>query len=439
MSRPRLLIISNGIYPARKTGTPYWCHLVVQGLADRFETTVFACRNDAFVPPALGREDHEGGHRVIAWREAPGTYSDPIRQHFRPALDSFLRDQIQKVAPDHVLVLNFAGFSSSLVSECIRQEIPVCYYVNDVAPFCFEGYFSEPERGVCATSDSGRRCESCLGRRAPWAGAGLATLAAAHRKYGQALLRAFVAVAGPTRWFLDRLVQESEGVLDSARCHRIPYGLPDFGPRIRIAPTAGPVTCGFYGGDDPRKGGAALLRCLDAVSNRTPKRGLTVRWYGGPLPATAAAARLQAAGWIRVIGLVPGERIIDDLRSQIDVSLIPSRGEVLPLVALQSLRCGVPVVISALGGIDEFIRHEENGYLVPPQEEGTLPALLERLSSMGVQWQASPDDVMDIETSIQLLVRTLEDAPAPLAAAAEVDQAALALEAAVIRARGGAL
>jgi glycosyltransferase involved in cell wall biosynthesis len=47
-----------------------------------------------------------------------------------------------------------------------------------------------------------------------------------------------------------------------------------------------------------------------------------------------------------------------------DVLLYPTQADNLPLVVLESMACGTPVIASALGGIPEIISNNENGFLV---------------------------------------------------------------------------
>jgi colanic acid/amylovoran biosynthesis glycosyltransferase len=46
--------------------------------------------------------------------------------------------------------------------------------------------------------------------------------------------------------------------------------------------------------------------------------------------------------------------------------------EAAPLVILEALAMGTPVVASKLGGIPEMLPDGENGYLVPPRDAGAL-------------------------------------------------------------------
>ncbi|PWU18672.1 MAG: hypothetical protein C5B48_14510 [Candidatus Rokuibacteriota bacterium] len=62
-----------------------------------------------------------------------------------------------------------------------------------------------------------------------------------------------------------------------------------------------------------------------------------------------------------------------------DVLAVPSRYEGFPLVALEGMSAGVPVIASAVGGLVEAIEDGETGILVPPDDVEALRAALARL------------------------------------------------------------
>lgn len=63
----------------------------------------------------------------------------------------------------------------------------------------------------------------------------------------------------------------------------------------------------------------------------------------------------------------------------LDIFVLPSLTEGLPLSLLEAMACGLPVTVTAVGGIPEIVRHEENGLLVNPGRPGELAGGIARL------------------------------------------------------------
>jgi len=61
------------------------------------------------------------------------------------------------------------------------------------------------------------------------------------------------------------------------------------------------------------------------------------------------------------------------------VFVAPSRTEAFPLVIPEAMACGVPMVVSAVGAIPDFVRDGEDGFLVPPGDPAALADRIGRL------------------------------------------------------------
>jgi len=66
---------------------------------------------------------------------------------------------------------------------------------------------------------------------------------------------------------------------------------------------------------------------------------------------------------VRLEGNMPFERVVQHMQ-EADVLLLPSVEEGIANVALEAMALGLPVISTRCGGMDEAIRHGENGYLV---------------------------------------------------------------------------
>ena len=69
----------------------------------------------------------------------------------------------------------------------------------------------------------------------------------------------------------------------------------------------------------------------------------------------------------------------------VDAVALPSRNEGTPVVLIEALACGVPVIASAVGGVPDVLERGEWGYLVPPESDWAL-ALKDFLNHL-TDWQ----------------------------------------------------
>ncbi len=74
--------------------------------------------------------------------------------------------------------------------------------------------------------------------------------------------------------------------------------------------------------------------------------------------------------------------------------------ECLPLVALESLASGIPVISTPIDGIPEIIKPEVNGFLYPFQDIDGLADILDAMSDRilpEISSEACRNSVMDFE------------------------------------------
>jgi glycosyltransferase involved in cell wall biosynthesis len=70
---------------------------------------------------------------------------------------------------------------------------------------------------------------------------------------------------------------------------------------------------------------------------------------------------------IKLTGFVP-DKLLPIYYNAADCFVLPSAsGEGLPLVLLEAMACGLPVIATTVGGSPEIINHQQNGFLIPPR------------------------------------------------------------------------
>lgn len=140
----------------------------------------------------------------------------------------------------------------------------------------------------------------------------------------------------------------------------------------------------------PRKGMEVLLEAASHLA----KRGYSFRLLAvGPFESSAYERHLKQRAKIlgieHVVEWTGFIREINPVLDQMDLFVLPSLfGEGMPMVVLEALAAGLPVVASAVEGIPEVIREGQEGYLVPPGSSETLARAIERFFTGEADWQA---------------------------------------------------
>lgn len=114
----------------------------------------------------------------------------------------------------------------------------------------------------------------------------------------------------------------------------------------------------------------------------------------GPMRHTLEemASRLGIADSVRLVGWESNERVRERIRDA-RALVLPSFAEGLPVVIMEALALGRPVITSQIAGIPELVEDGVNGWLIPP---ASVPALVSamkeslslsggRLEQMGLQ------------------------------------------------------
>ncbi len=130
-----------------------------------------------------------------------------------------------------------------------------------------------------------------------------------------------------------------------------------------------------------RKGMEVLLQALAQVRDRGRHLRLVVAGDGERREALEALSeRLGLVGRVHWAGRCSRSEAAR-LRRRAAALIVPSTYEGMPLVVLEAMGDGVPVIASAVSGIPEVVIDGETGWLVPPERSAALAgALIEAMS-----------------------------------------------------------
>ncbi|NMC21051.1 MAG: glycosyltransferase family 4 protein [Thermogutta sp.] len=184
----------------------------------------------------------------------------------------------------------------------------------------------------------------------------------------------FAAVLCPSESVRERLLAHA---FPAEKAITLPYFCP-VSPRAEPRPLPSTPTLLFLGRIRPIKGYDVFIRCLGLIPNA---RGLMVgdltpessRRVTDTARTAGCEDRLTLRGWA-------SREEITALFEAASVFVFPSIWpETLGIVGLEAMARGVPVVAADVGGVRQWLKDGENGFLVPPKDAAATAAAARRL------------------------------------------------------------
>jgi len=158
----------------------------------------------------------------------------------------------------------------------------------------------------------------------------------------------------------------------------IPNGLPA-AAALPCDATGPRWLAGYVGRLSSEKGPDLFLDALIPLCHQHPQ--LDAVMLGDGPEHEELQSRIDAAGLQQRIRL-PGYQT--DMRpwwQQLDALVISSRTEGTPMILLEAMQAGVPVVAFSVGGIPDALEHRHNGLLAAPTDSAALARQLDTLLS----------------------------------------------------------
>jgi glycosyltransferase involved in cell wall biosynthesis len=138
----------------------------------------------------------------------------------------------------------------------------------------------------------------------------------------------------------------------------------------------------FMGRLSAPKGIWDLIDAIPAVLARHPEArfllgGVAENVAQEPILREAVAAR-GIASRVTFLGSVEGDEKIQAYASA-SLFVLPSWTEAFPLVIPEAMAAGLPLVVTSVGAIPDFVIEGEDGFLVPPRDPAALARAVIRL------------------------------------------------------------
>lgn len=190
-----------------------------------------------------------------------------------------------------------------------------------------------------------------------------------------------ITVVTPSKWLGEQAAQSS--LFKKYKREVIPYGfeLDVFKPQndelsrkeIGVSADAKIILFGATY-NNKRKGFEYLVQALKNFKQTNFKEEIYLGVFGNIGDFQTVLSEYNILNF----GAVNNPELLAQIYSLADVFVIPSLEDNLPLVVVESLACGTPVVGFNIGGIPDMIEHKFNGYLAEEKNSADL--------SNGIKW-----------------------------------------------------
>ena len=155
----------------------------------------------------------------------------------------------------------------------------------------------------------------------------------------------------------------------------VPFGvdLDRFSPRIESV-ERGIITIGTVKTLAPKYGIEYLIRAFAVVEKKYENVKLVIVG-DGPLRGDLQnlATELNCSQKIDFVGKVPNEKVPEYINSM-DIFVVPSvlESESFGVAAVEASACGLPVIVSDIGGLPEVVLDGKTGLRVPPKDPDAI-------------------------------------------------------------------
>ena len=348
----KILLVSD--YAVPRGGNEVVTLSLRDGLRTRgHDVRLFASR--AFMGRERGTADYECFGTGSSWRAATWCANPSAYLRLRRVLDEF--------RPDVVHVRLFLSQLSPLILPLLR-DVPAIYHDGWYRTVCPVGSRVLPSGAGCV-EPAGAACyrSGCV-PAAAWP-----------------LLMLQLRLWRRWRRVFDAVVANSQAVAEWLHV--------DDGPAVKVVPNgvkavpfrpplSDPPLIVYAGRLSYEKGVDTLLQAFALVVKNRPEARLLIAGEGEESERLRQMAQ-PLGGAVEFLG----HRSRDTVERRFQeawVQVVPSRGrEAFGNAAAEAMMRGTALVATAAGGFLEYVRHEQTGILIPPDDPATLAQVLTRL------------------------------------------------------------
>jgi glycosyltransferase involved in cell wall biosynthesis len=311
-------------------------------------------------------------------KSLPNTYALPIIEtHFGKlgallkSIISFdplsyfkLKKILKKEKPDLIHLHNFDLLSLSVIAAANKLNLPILYSIYDYWAVCPTTMLLNPKGEVCNDYRSSK-CSNCVKKRK-----------------GGSIRSIFLPLTNLLIKKYLRKINRFIVLSNSSKKILVDYGISNSKTDIVYLPFLkpkfeknNPLTDSllYVGWIEPHKGLDVLIKALNLVQKEFPNVKLNVigSYDSNPIyfkKINDLIKKLNVSKNVSILGR-KNDNEFRQIFSQSEIIIIPEQwNNMSPLFLIESMAAGKPIVASNIGGLPEFIRDGENGFLFDPKD-----------------------------------------------------------------------
>jgi len=454
---PKVLYIGFGISPSARGGAIVYQESLIEAINARgWETTCFFAAprytNTIRNKPYLKRWYKNKIKFIELYNPLNilGYLNSPSRQCYQADIQSLTQKVLDEEKPDLIHFHELQMHTASIIDIVSDRKIPSLKTMHNYYDICPQRDLMYRGKELCFDFDNGKRCAECLtilpistvsfGKRIArallpiWLCKPLSALYKIIKKIGQyrnsqkkTQHNHKITTYDPDQYryrrhfFIERLNK-----LDAIHCSTprsaeifINYGI--LRKKIKVIPLSvksiekispkplrgshHPINFGYIGGKYLCRGYRILI---DAFSLLDQTKAKLIIW------GVAEPEILNQNLNIELRKPYKHEQI-NQILQEIDVGVIPSIWEeVFGIIGIEWLTARIPVIGSNIGGIPTWLRNEENGFLVPPNDVQQLaqkmdlfvknPGLVAKIQRQVKPWKTFNEHINEMMTLYENII-----------------------------------
>jgi len=313
---------------------------------------------------------------------------------FDDKTDEVFKEYLKKINPDIVHFGHLSHLSTNLINIVKAAKIPIVFTIHDFWMFCVKGQMINQSHEICK-GPSVANCTKC----SPYV--------VEEKEVGEMLGHMYSMVdsvdvfISPSHTLKDFFI--SQGISES-KIKYLKYGFDTkkivFNKKVFNADSK--INYGFMGRIIPTKG----IKVLVDTFKELPNEMLSIYGNVGVQKRFLETDNIQFKGGYN-------NNNINNVLEDIDVLIAPSTWyENAPLVMQEAFLAGIPVITSNIGGMDELVENNVNGFTFNVGNSDDLKAVIERISSDPTllnSLKQSRSDVVDIKDDVKEIIKIYKE------------------------------